>query len=71
MARHRKKNNVPAHLAHQTNFTRTGKLDLTNRKPYRTVKQKAEASRTAVRCEDGAWRSSAPVSYHRNFRVAA
>jgi len=35
-----------------------------NMKPYRTKKQKAEAKATAVRGKDGAWRSSAPVSYH-------
>jgi hypothetical protein len=36
-----------------------------NYKPYRTKAQKAEASRTAVKCEDGTWRSTAPVSYHK------
>lgn len=48
-----------------TSFTRTGKLDMTNRKPYRTAAQKAEARRTARKCDDGTYRSSAPVSYHR------
>ena len=35
-----------------------------NRKPYRTRAQKAEARDKARRCGDGAWRSSAPVSWH-------
>lgn len=35
-----------------------------NYKPYRTKAQKEEARRTARKCEDGAWRSNAPVSYH-------
>jgi hypothetical protein len=39
--------------------------NMTNGKPYRTASQKAEARRTAVRCEDGAYRSSAPVSYNK------
>lgn len=54
-----------AHLAHQTTFTRTGKLNMHNRKPYRTGSQQAEAKRTARKCEDGTYRSGAPVSYHR------
>jgi len=43
-------------------------VDMSNKKPYRTAAQKAEARKTAVRCEDGAWRSTAPVSYHRSNR---
>lgn len=38
--------------------------DVRNYKPYRTKAQKAEARKTAVKCQDGAWRSKAPVSYH-------
>lgn len=56
---------MQAHLAHQTTFTRTGKLDMTNRKPYRTAAQKFEARSRATKCEDGTYRSLAPVSYHR------
>lgn len=37
---------------------------MTNRKPYRTAMQKAEA-RAAARLIDGRYVSSAPVSYHR------
>lgn len=51
-----------------TNYTRTGKLDMLNRKPFRTAAQKAEARRTATKGADGAWRSSAPVSYHRQAK---
>ncbi|WP_235775120.1 hypothetical protein [Agrobacterium pusense] len=36
-----------AHLAHQTGLTRTGKINMLNRKPYRTAAQKAEARRMA------------------------
>ena len=53
------------HLAYQTSYTRTGKLNMMNRKPYRTRAQKALARSTAVRGEDGVYRSTAPVSYHR------
>ncbi len=64
-------------LASATAMTREGVSDpsqlsgagqreyLANRKPYRTAAQKAEARRTAERCNDGVWRSSAPVSLHR------
>ena len=55
---------VVAHLSHQTRFTRTGERDLTNRKPYRTPAQKALAKKTARKGKNGAYRSSAPVSYH-------
>jgi len=39
--------------------------DYNNYKPYRTRAQKAEARRTARKCADGTWRSSAPVSHHK------
>lgn len=54
-----------AHLAHQTGFSRAGKVNMHNRKPFRTASQKAEAKRTARKDKDGVWRSSAPVSFHR------
>ncbi|MEE9984188.1 hypothetical protein [Agrobacterium pusense] len=53
-----------AHLAYQTGLTRTGKINMLNRKPFRTASQKAEARRTARKFE-GTWVSGAPVSYHR------
>ena len=52
------------HLACQTQYSRTGTVSLKNNKPYRTAAQKEMARKTARRCEDGAWRSTAPVSYH-------
>ncbi|MGY6251517.1 hypothetical protein ACXIUS_28970 [Bosea thiooxidans] len=52
------------HLACQTQYSRTGNINMQNRKPYRTAAQKALARQTARKCEDGAWRSTAPVSYH-------
>lgn len=52
-------------MAYATKMTRTGERDMSNRKPYRTASQKAEARRTARKCEDGTFRSSAPVSMHR------
>ena len=39
-----------------------------NLKPYRTKAQKELARKTAVKCEDGAWRTDAPVSYHTGSR---
>lgn len=56
-------NNHPE-LACVTEFTRTGKLNMINRKPYRTPAQKALARQTARKCEDGAYRSAASVSFH-------
>jgi hypothetical protein len=38
--------------------------DMNNYKPYRTKAQKAEAREKAFIDRDGAWRSTAPVSYH-------
>ena len=52
-------------MAYAAAFTRTGKLDMQNRKPFRTASQKAQARNTAEKCKDGAYRSSAPVSFHR------
>ena len=57
-----------AHLAHQTGLTRTGKINMLNRKPYRTALQKAEARRTAEKV-GGTYVSNAPVSYHRAVRA--
>ncbi|WP_334155653.1 hypothetical protein [Agrobacterium pusense] len=59
-----------AHLAHQTGLTRTGKVNMLNRKPYRTATQKAEARGTAEKV-GGTYVSNAPVSYHRAVRVSA
>ena len=52
-------------MAYATAFTRTGKLNMQNRKPYRTASQKAQARNTAENGKDGAYRSNAPVSFHR------
>jgi hypothetical protein len=57
--------------AHATSFTRTGKLDMVNRKPYRTAAQQREAKRTAEKRADGAWRSAAPVSFHTRAKQVA
>jgi hypothetical protein len=51
------------HNAYATAFTRTGKLNMHNRKPYRTAGQKAQARATA-RLADGRYVSNAPVSLH-------
>ncbi|MCH6205270.1 MULTISPECIES: hypothetical protein [Brucella] len=48
----------------KTKYTRTGERDMTNRKPYRTAAQKAEA-RASARLIDGRYVSNAPVTYHR------
>lgn len=57
-----------AAIACATSFTRTGKLDLTNRKPFRTARQKADARANAYKAEDGTWRSTAPISRHGAFK---
>jgi hypothetical protein len=59
MANHASNNAHP----YATAFTRTGKHNMLNRKPYRTASQKARARATA-RLVDGRYVSSAPVSYH-------
>lgn len=56
--------------AYATALTRTGKLDMTNRKPYRTEAQQAEARNNAV-LKDGRYVSSAPVSFSKQKRKAA
>ncbi len=47
-----------------TALTRTGKVDMLNRKPFRTKAQKNDARASAVKEKDGVFRSSAPVSFH-------
>lgn len=47
-----------------TQFTKTGNLNMVNRKPFRTKFQKKMARETAYKAKDGAWRSDADVSYH-------
>ncbi|MER9697624.1 hypothetical protein [Mesorhizobium sp. M0146] len=51
-------------MAFATQYTRTGKPNVQNLKPYRTERQKEVARQTAKKCDDGAYRSNAPVSYH-------
>ena len=43
---------------------RSPSRNMTNGKPYRTAKQKAEARANATKRADGTWRSDAPVSFH-------
>lgn len=52
------------HLAHQTNTSRGEPINMTNRKPFRSKAQKEAARKDAVRCKDGAYRSTVPVQYH-------
>lgn len=56
------------HLAYATQMTRDGKVNMSNRKPYRTKAQKAEARETAYKTKDGYYHSPAPVSYHPVFK---
>ena len=58
-------------LAHQTDFTRTGKMNMINRKPYRTARQKEIARSTANKGRDGAYHSNAPVSFHSRAKEQA
>lgn len=55
---------TPTQIGCMTKFTRDGVRDMTNRKPYRTKAQKLLAEKKARKCSDGAYRSSAPVSWH-------
>ncbi len=57
------KNEGP-HTAFQTQLSRTGQVNMVNRKPFRTKAQKEQARQSAVKCEDGTWRSTAPTSQH-------
>lgn len=61
------------HHPYATAFTRTGKLNMQNRKPYRTAAQKA-LSRSIACIVNGRYVSGAPVSFHpapRGQRAAA
>ena len=49
----------------QTSFTKTGRLNMRNRKPYRTKEQRALAKKFARKTENGNWHSSVPVSFHQ------
>lgn len=51
------------HNRYATSFTRTGKLDMRNRKPFRTKEQK-EIARERAEVLNGTHVSNAPVSYH-------
>lgn len=51
------------HHPYATALTRTGKLNMHNRKPFRTAAQRQEARQTA-RIVDGRYVSSAHVSMH-------
>jgi hypothetical protein len=53
--------------SYATSYTRTGKIDMLNKKPFRTPSQKDEARSTA-RLVEGRYVSNAPVSYHRAGR---
>lgn len=55
------------HHPFATSLTRTGKLDMANRKPMRTAEQKAEAKRAAV-LRDGRYVSTAPVTMGQTKR---
>lgn len=58
-------NATPAHLRHQTKFSRDGEINYTNRKPFRPKHDKERAKATARRnLIDGAYRSLVPVSFH-------
>lgn len=50
-----------------TSYTRTGVVNMTNRKPFRTESQKRLARQTAKKVR-GTWVSDAPVSYHPEFK---
>lgn len=53
-----------------TSLTRGGKLNMANRKPYRTPEQQNEARAAAV-LKDGRYVSSAPVSFSKQKRKVA
>lgn len=59
---------IPAHLRYQTQFSRTGELNMHNRKPYRTARQR-ELARKDARVENGRFVSDAPVSMHSKKRA--
>lgn len=45
------------------------RVDMSNRKPFRTRSQKLEARKSAELCKDGVYRSAARVSYHKPIPV--
>lgn len=46
-------------------YTRTGILDMSNKKPYRSKEQKALAKKMAEKTSGGYYISRAPRSYHK------
>lgn len=53
-------------LRYATSLTRIGKIDMTNRKPYRSQVMKDQAKVEAVKEKDGTFRChTVPVLYHR------
>lgn len=61
---HRSSNRTAGnHHPYATAYTRTGKLNMQNRKPYRTASQRQEARRTAS-LVNGRYVSGAPVSFN-------
>lgn len=56
---------LPPHLMYQTQFTKTGARDMKNKKPFRTKQQKESARQKRFMCDDGVYRSTAKVSYHK------
>ena len=54
---------TPAHLRHQTQLSRTGEMNMHNRKPFRTARQR-ELARKDARVVDGRFVSDVPVSMH-------
>lgn len=48
----------------QTSLTCNGKLNMHNRKPYRTAAQQKVAKKAAKQGKDGVWRAPVPLSYH-------
>lgn len=64
MAKKHNANDLPKHLQFTTKFTREGERNMTNRKPYRDARLKAQARKQAIQGKDGVWRSNVPTLIH-------
>lgn len=59
MAKHKKLDS----MGYATQKTRTGTVDMKNKKPFRSAKLKEIAKQNAKKV-DGTWVSNTPVQYH-------
>ncbi|MGI4744921.1 MAG: hypothetical protein ACRYGI_11500 [Janthinobacterium lividum] len=51
------------------NGRKPARVNMTNRKPFRTAEQKKAARANATKRDDGTYRTTAPYNFHREIPV--